>query len=167
MDTDAPGDFVDRARAGWEKTRPGLDVSSIEVMGRISRIAALASQRVERDLASAAISRAEFDVLCTLARSDRPLRASEVTAATMLSGASTTKNVDRLAGRGLVERLPWERDGRVVLMRLTPLGVDLVNREFLHFLDRERELLAGLDAAERMQLAVLLRKVAVRAEPAG
>lgn len=167
MDFESAGDFVDRARAGWERARPALDVSSIEVMGRISRIGALASQRVERDLAAAAVSRAEFDVLCTLARSDRPLRASEVTAATMLSGASTTKNVDRLARRGLVERLPWERDGRVVLMRLTPLGVELVNREFPHFLDRERELLAGLDAGERAQLAALLRKVSARVEPAG
>ncbi|MCQ9165367.1 MULTISPECIES: MarR family winged helix-turn-helix transcriptional regulator [unclassified Arthrobacter] len=167
METNAAGDFVDRARAGWERSRPGLDVSSIEVMGRISRIGAQASHRVERGLAAAAVSRAEFDVLCALARSERPLRASEVTAATMLSGASTTKNVDRLARRGLVERLPWERDGRVVLMQLTALGTELVDREFPHLLDLDREALAGLDAGERELLAALLRKVSAKMEPAG
>ncbi len=166
MDVQAAGDFVDRAREGWAQARPGLDVSSIEVMGRITRIGALASQRVEHELAPAAVSRAEFDVLCTLARSDRPLRASEVTAATMLSGASTTKNVDRLVRRGLVERLAWERDGRVVLLRLTPAGAALVDVQFPRFLAREGELLDGLDDAERRQLAGLLRKIAERIEPA-
>lgn len=166
MTVDAGGDFVDQARVGWQRVRPDLDVSSIEVMGRISRIGALASQRVEHDLAPVAVSRAEFDVLCTLARSERPLRASEVTLATMLSGASTTKNADRLAKRGLIERLPWERDGRVVLMRLTPLGEELVNREFPRFLDRDKELLAGLSGSEQAQLAALLRKVSARVEPA-
>ena len=72
----ASGDFVDRARREWGATRPGLDVASIEVMGRITRIAALLTQRVEHDLVPEALNRAEFDVLCTLARAARPLRAS-------------------------------------------------------------------------------------------
>ena len=116
-------DFVDKARQGWTQARPELEVSSIEVMGRIGRIGALTSYRASRDLAPAGVTRAEFDVLCTLARSAGPVRASEVTAATMLSGASTTKNADRLLKRGLMERLPWEMDGRVVLMTLTQLAV--------------------------------------------
>lgn len=168
MDTFAtPGDFVDAARQGWAKSRPGLDVSSIEVMGRITRIGALVTQRVEHDLAPEEITRTEFDVLCTLARGGRPLRASEVTAATMLSGASTTKNADRLARRGLIERLPWERDGRVVLLQLTPAGTALVDRAFPRFLERDRELLNGLSAAEQATLAALLRKVAVNLEVPG
>lgn len=158
------GDFVDAARNGWAQTRPELDVSSIEVMGRITRIAALASHRVERDLVPVGLTRAEFDVLCTLSRAGTPLRASEVTAATMLSGASTTKNADRLVKRGLVERLPWERDGRVVLMRLTAEGVALVDSEFPRFLGRDRELLAGLSVGEQAQLTLLLRKISLRVE---
>ncbi|WP_125609690.1 MarR family winged helix-turn-helix transcriptional regulator [Specibacter cremeus] len=157
-------DFVDAARSGWALAYPDLDVSSIEVMGRITRIGALAAARVERDLAPAGVSRAEFDVLCTLARSDRPLRASEVTAATMLSGASTTKNADRLVRRGLIERLPWERDGRVVLLRLTDSGRALVGREFPRFLGRDRDLVAELTSQEKTQLAGLLRKIAARLE---
>lgn len=158
------GDFVDAARRGWVQNRPELDVSSIEVMGRITRIAALVTQRVEHELAPASLTRAEFDVLCTLARAGRALRASEVTAATMLSGASTTKNADRLVRRGLVERLPWERDGRVVLLTLTADGVALVDAQFPKFLDRDRELLAGLSAAEEAELAAVLRKIALKLE---
>lgn len=159
-----PGDFVDVARQGWAKARPEFDVSSIEVMGRITRIGALVTQRVEHDLAPEDITRAEFDLLCTLARSGRPLRASEVTAATMLSGASTTKNADRLARRGLIERLPSERDGRVVLLQLTSDGHALVDRTFPHFLARDQELLSGLTPREQAALAELLRKVAMNLE---
>lgn len=161
------GDFVDRARTGWEQARPELDVASIEVMGRIARIGALANQRTERHLAPEGLTRAEFDVLCTLARSGGPVRASDVTAATMLSGASTTKNADRLARRGLIERLPWEHDGRVVLMRLTDRGQALVDREFPRFLERDRQMLSGLTAREQVQLATLLRKVAATVEAGG
>lgn len=161
-----PSDFVDRARANWHSARPELDVASIEVMGRISRIAALASLRTEHQLAPAELSRAEFDVLCTLARSDRPLRASEVTAATMLSGASTTKITERLVKRGLVERLPWERDGRVVLTQLTDAGVALIDREFPEFLVRDNQILSGLTTAEQSKLATLLKKISLRLESA-
>lgn len=156
---------MDRARLGWARARPDLDVASIEVMGRIGRIGALASQRIARELLPAEITRAEFDVLCTLARGDGPMRASEVTAATMLSGASTTKNAERLVKRGLIERLPWERDGRVVLMQLTAQGQELVDREFPRLLTGDREMLAGLSNKEQMQLAALLRKVALTVEP--
>ncbi|WP_315912919.1 MarR family transcriptional regulator [Arthrobacter sp. lap29] len=158
------GDFVDRARKGWAQVRPDLDVASIEVMGRITRIGALANHRAERHLVHEGLTRAEFDVLCTLARSGAPLRASEVTASTMLSGASTTKNADRLARRGLIERLPWEHDGRVVLLRLTVQGQELVDREFPRFLERDRQMLSGLSASEQAKLATLLRKVALAAE---
>lgn len=57
------------------------------------------------------------EVLCALARSERPLRASEVTAVTMVSGAATTKHADRLVKLGLVARERFERDGRVVLLQ--------------------------------------------------
>ncbi|MDJ0315409.1 MarR family transcriptional regulator [Arthrobacter sp. H35-D1] len=163
---DEMGDFVDKARQGWAQARPELEVSSIEVMGRIGRIGALTSHRAGRDLAPAGVTRAEFDVLCTLARAGGPMRASEVTSATMLSGASTTKNADRLLKRGLIERLHWEHDGRVVLMKLTPLGKELVDREFPKFLERDRDMLAGLSAKEEAQLAALLRKVALTVEAA-
>lgn len=164
METHAGADFVDKARADWSLARPELDVESIEVMGRISRIAALSQIRTEQFLARADLSRAEFDVLCTLARGNRPLRASEVTAATMLSGASTTKTADRLVKRGLVERLSLERDGRVVLMQLTPSGTALIDSEFPDFLERDREMLSGLTASEKTRVAALLRKIALRLE---
>lgn len=131
----------------------------MEIIGRITHIGAQALAQLDHALAPSRVSRTEFDVLCALARSDRPLRASEVTAVTMLSGASTTKHVDRLASAGLVERLPFERDGRVVLLQLTDAGHAVVDTEFPQRIDRERQFLDGLDDDERALLAAMLRRV--------
>ncbi len=90
-------DFIDKVRREWKRAYPEFDTAPVEVMGRIARINAQSLHQLDRALASSGVSRAEFDVMSALARSDRPLRASEVTAVTMVSGAATTKHADRLA----------------------------------------------------------------------
>ncbi|QBJ96714.1 MarR family transcriptional regulator [Rhodococcus sp. ABRD24] len=159
MDSADEHDFIDRVRQEWANSRPGIDTSPIEVIGRITRISSQTLHRLERALGPSGVSRAEFEVLCALARSDRPLRASEVTAVTMVSGAATTKHADRLVRIGLLERKRFERDGRVVLLELTDAGRELVDREFPQRVDRDRLLLDGLDDDERAQLTRLLRKI--------
>ncbi|WP_345342574.1 MarR family transcriptional regulator [Rhodococcus olei] len=164
----APGeDFVDHVRHQWAAAYPDVDAEPIEVLGRITRIGALALHQLDRALAGSGVSRVEFEILCALARSDRPLRASEVTTATMTSGASTTKHADRLARVGLVERLPFERDGRVVLLHLTDAGRAVVDQEFPARVDRDRRMLEGLTSDEQATLAALLRRVAANLEPGG
>lgn len=157
-------DFITRLRSSWKQALPDVDTSPLELLGRIARISALSIQQLDRVLASSGVSRSEFDVLCALARSDRPLRASEVTAETMLSGAATTKLTSRLEAIGLVRRQRLERDGRVVLLELTDGGRNLVETEFPRCLDHDRELLAGLDDGEQAVLASLLQRISGNAE---
>lgn len=158
------GDFVDRVRQDWATTYPGVDATPIDVIGRITRIGSQALHQLDRALAESDISRVEFEILCALARSGRPLRASEVTSATMTSGASTTKHTDRLTRVGLIERLPFERDGRVVLLRLTDAGRAVVDHEFPRRVERDWRLLTGLTPDELETLAVLLRRVAANSD---
>jgi DNA-binding MarR family transcriptional regulator len=68
-----------------------------------------------------------------------------------------TNRVDRLEARGLVERLPDPHDRRGVLVRLTAEGRTTVDGALEGLLARERDLLAGLSAAEQKRLAGLLR----------
>ena len=74
----------------------------------------------------------------------------------MTSGTMTNR-VDRLAARGLVERLPDPKDRRGVLVRLTPAGRTTVDGAFEALIGAERELLVDLPAKDRTQLASLLR----------
>ncbi|WP_430335145.1 MarR family winged helix-turn-helix transcriptional regulator [Rhodococcus sp. ACT016] len=165
--TESPDrDFIDKVRQEWTRSYPDVDSSPIEIMGRITRISSQALHQLDRSLDSSGVSRAEFEVLCALARCDRPLRASEVTAVTMVSSAATTKHADRLVKLGLVERKRFERDGRVVLLQVTDAGRALVDREFPGRVDRDRRLLEGLDAEEREVLARLLRRIARNSDDA-
>lgn len=158
------GDFVDHVRREWTATYPGVDTSAIEVLARIGRIASKANHLLDLTLVPLGVSRAEFDVLSAIRRAGRPLRASEVTSVTLLSGASTTKISERLVKHGMIQRLRFERDARVVLLELTVAGRDLVDRVFPVRLERDRELLDGLGAGELTTLAGLLRKVASNVE---
>ncbi|NLU84638.1 MarR family transcriptional regulator [Rhodococcus sp. HNM0569] len=161
MSIPADGDFTDRVQAEWQRAYPQVDTGPIAVLGRITRIGSQALQQLEHALAHSDVTRAEFEVLCVLARHERPLRTSEVTAATLLSNAAITKQVDRLAARGLVERQRFERDGRVVLIELTDDGRAVVDREFPLRLERDRRVLEGLDQTELDTLADLLRKLSL------
>ncbi|WP_305093421.1 MarR family winged helix-turn-helix transcriptional regulator [Prescottella sp. R16] len=158
--TDRPEpDFIDIVRDEWGRSYPEIDTSPIEIVGRITRISSQALHQLDRALAPSSVTRAEFEVLCALARSDRPLRTSEVTAVTMVSGAATTKHVERLVAVGFVERERFERDGRVVLLRVTDAGREFVDRELPRRIERDQRLLAGLDDGERAVLAGLLRRI--------
>lgn len=152
-------DTVDRVRREWAQTRPHLDTSPIDVLGRVQRIASICNHRLDLDLEQHGITRSEFGVLSALARADRPLRASEVVSTTMLSGASITKIAESLVRRGLLVRHRSERDGRVVLLALTDDGRAVVDDEMPRRLADDEQLIAGLTPAERETLTALLRKV--------
>jgi DNA-binding MarR family transcriptional regulator len=75
--------------------------------------------REEHDLPLAA-----YDVLLRLARApDRALRMTDLAEKVLLSPSGLTRLIDRLAARGLVERLPDPEDGRVALASLTEAGL--------------------------------------------
>lgn len=159
-----PADLVDRIRAAWAVALPSVDTSPIEVWGRLHRTSTLATAQIERVLEGSGVTRSEFDVLCALARTSRPLRASEVTAETMLSGAATTKLTARLESAGLIARTRLERDGRVVQLTLTDAGRALVEREIPRALAHDDRLLDGFSDADRKTLASLLSRLMENAQ---
>lgn len=159
-----PADTVDRVRREWAQSRPHLDTSPIDVLGRVQRIASLCNHRLDVNLEPHGVTRSEFSVLSALARAGRPLRASEVVSTTMLSGASITKIAENLVRRGLLVRQKSERDGRVVLLALTDDGLAVVDDEMPRRLADDAQLIAGLTPPERDALAGLLRKVCAALE---
>ena len=72
-----------------------------------------------------------------------------------------TTRVDRLIGRGLVQRRPDPRDRRGVLVQLTDSGRDAVDAAMSSLLDVEHDLIAALDARDRELLPDALRRLLV------
>jgi DNA-binding MarR family transcriptional regulator len=161
-DLPAPGgDEVDRIVAAWRNQRSDLDVEPLEVLSRVSRLA----RHLDRARAAAftehGLESWEFDVLAALRRAGAPYELSpgQLVTQTLVTSGTMTNRVDRLTGRELVERLPDPRDRRGVIVRLTAEGLRTVDDAFARLLERERDLLGGLAAEERAQLAALLRRL--------
>jgi DNA-binding MarR family transcriptional regulator len=64
----------------------------------------------------------EFEVLLKLSIAGGRMRMSELAEVAFLSRSGLTRIVDELEALGLVSREPDERDGRVLVATLTPLG---------------------------------------------
>lgn len=155
---DAETDRIDVIRAAWAERRPDIDTAPIGVVGRILLAARLLQDAAEPLMTQAQLTRAEFDLLTQLRRSDRALRPGDLTAGLVGSPAATTKRLQRLTDAGLVARSPDPTDGRASRVSLTAAGARLVDDLFPRQLDDERALLTVLSADDQAQLAAILRR---------
>jgi DNA-binding MarR family transcriptional regulator len=155
-------DEVDRLVEAWHRERPDLDLEPMEVLSRVSRVSRQLDVARRSAFADHDIEQWEFDVLAALRRAGPPYQLSpgRLLRETLVTSGTMTNRVDRLEGRGLVERLPDPRDRRGVLVRLTARGRETVDGALAGLLELERPLLGALGDEERDQLAGLLRKLA-------
>ena len=152
-------DEVDRLVEAWQRERPDLDVDPMRVLSRVTRLARHLDLARRQAFAAHGLETWEFDVLSALRRSGTPYELSpgRLIRETMVTSGTMTNRVDRLAGRGFVERYPDPADRRGVIVRLTPEGKAAVDGAFAALLEAERELLADLPARDQQRLAGLLR----------
>jgi DNA-binding MarR family transcriptional regulator len=152
-------DEVDELVAAWRRERDDLDLAPVEVFSRISRLSRHLDLARRQAFTAHAIEPWEFDVLAALRRAGAPYELSpgRLLRDTMVTSGTMTNRVDRLTGRGLVERLPDPGDRRGVLVRLTPDGKRTVDAAFEELIGHERELLASLPHDDRATLAALLK----------
>ncbi|NEA09466.1 MarR family transcriptional regulator [Streptomyces sp. SID10692] len=157
-------DIVAAVVRQWQAVHPELDTGPMEIIGRINRCAALLQQAEDAPLRSAGLTRAEFDLLGAVRRTDRELTPGELARETFSSGAAVTKRLRALQERGLVDRRGDDRDRRVAHVRLTDEGRDLVDRLLPRQLAYERTVLAGLDDDGRGELGARLGELLVQLE---
>jgi DNA-binding MarR family transcriptional regulator len=154
-------DRVDEVQAAWLRERPGTDVRSIGVVTRLKLVAKLLQDDHRRLSTQIGVDAAVRDVLSTLRRSGPPYRltSGELARRSLLTSGAISQRVGRAEELGLVQRTTDAGDGRSVQVELTPAGHALIERTVDTILEREQELLAGLDDDEREALAQLLRKL--------
>jgi DNA-binding MarR family transcriptional regulator len=159
-------DEVDRLVDAWQRERPDLDLGPMEVLSRVSRLNHHLDKARRRAFAEHGIESWEFDVLAALRRAGAPYELSpgRLIRETLVTSGTMTNRVDRLVTRGFVVRLPDPHDRRGVLVRLTEQGRATVDGALAGLLERERELLAGLNGTEQKKLASLLRALVVTFE---
>lgn len=154
-------DAVDVILGQWARTRPDVDVSSMGVVGRVSRASRLLERGVKEFFAEHGLEAWEFDMLATLLRSgdNAQMCMKDLSASAMVSPGALTNRMDHLVKRGLVHRWPAPDNRRMTLVALTDEGRRVANDMLeLHAANEER-LLAGLSTPDREALGDLLRKL--------
>jgi DNA-binding MarR family transcriptional regulator len=161
MSAATPADDVDRIIQAWQRERPDLDVTPLDILSRVSRLARHLDLARGAAFADHALEGWGFDVLSALRRAGAPYELSpgQLVAQTLVTSGTMTNRVDRLAARGLVSRRPDPSDRRGVKVQLTTAGRAVVDAALSDLLDRERVLLSQLPASERDHLAGLLRRL--------
>ncbi|MBK7722510.1 MAG: MarR family transcriptional regulator [Austwickia sp.] len=154
-----PADEVDDIVAVWQRETPHLDVTPLEILSRISRLAKHLDRARRAAFAGQHLEVWEYDVLAALRRAGAPYELSPgaLVHQTLSTSGTMTNRIDRLERRGLVRRSPDPRDRRGVRVQLTPAGRDVVEAALAALLDWEHEFLSALPPQQRTELADLLR----------
>jgi DNA-binding MarR family transcriptional regulator len=154
-------DRVDAILAQWRRERPDLDLSGMALIGRISRLERAVRPLLDAVFAEHGLESWEFDVLATLRRSGKPyqLTAGQLLQSMMVTSGAVTNRIDRLEARGLIERRKDPSDGRLVLVALTPAGLERVDAAVAAHAANEARLVSGLPPAQRKALERLLRRL--------
>jgi len=153
--TDRFGHMLER----WRASRPDLDFSSLEVGTRVLRAAHLIQVRLDNIAAAYGLShRGDLETLTELELVG-PLTPSELAGDLLLTSGGMTVRLNRLQAAGLIERHPNPRDGRGVLVHLTPMGKDLAEDALATLLQAQSAIVGSLKSSDQDRLATLLRSL--------
>lgn len=154
-------DWIDHTQARWRELRPELDVEPMGVVGRMLRAAQLFMARCEAYLEPFDLSRAEFDIVSALCRSDGPISPGELTRQLMFTGPATTKRLRRLEQAGWIARSVNPDDARGFLIVASDDGARRFAELLPRYLGLEASLVSVLDDDELTALASTLRRLLV------
>ena len=151
-------EFVDEWRAaGWGEELP------MAVVASIMRAERMLLNRNEATLRSFDLTFPHYKLLVALLfRPGNAVPMSNLSELLMVHPTSVTNTVDRLEGRGLVQRARHPRDRRALVVELTDDGRDTARR-VVKALVGDGFGVRGLTDAELRSLVALLRKVRVGA----
>ncbi len=134
---------------------------SVATIVRVHRVQRLLMELLEDILDRHALQTAEFEVLAALRRQPPPYRMSptELCNALLISSGGTSKILQRLQRRGLIERPPNPEDGRSQLVQLADSGKACIEAIMVELIAADEAALAALAEGERAQLDALLDKL--------
>ena len=156
-------DAVDQILDQWARERPDLDCSPMGVIGRITQLQREVFLAQRATFSKFGLDAPSFDVLAALRRAGPPyqLTPTALMRTALVTSGAITQRLDRLEEKGLITRERSMDDGRAVVVTLTAAGRAALDAALPDHLETEHRLLDGLPAADREQLAALLRRLLV------
>jgi len=162
-------DEVARIVDAWQRERPDLDFSPLEVLSRVGRLARLLDRARRQAFTRSELEGWEFDVLAALRRAGAPYHLSpkQLLQQTLVSSGTMTNRIDRLVTRGLVTRREDPNDGRGVLVEMTTGGLTRVDAAITRLVDAEAAMLGPLTRADQKRLADALTRLSLHMDQGG
>ena len=157
-----------RARSATEQHRDavaayvaaGGEESVQRVITALYGVTKKLDQWYARQLADLDLTQGEWAVVASLARAGEACQTpSQLAELTSVAPSSMTHRLDKMARRGLVERRPDADNRTRTLVSLTQDGWELFTQSIRESDVVESDVLRGLDADERAELARLLEEV--------
>ncbi len=158
------GEYAGRAAVAGVADRAAGVTANSAWEALMAAHSALIKQFAARDIWKD-ITMKEYDVLYTLSKCPAPISLTELNRHLLLSQPAMSRMVDRLAGRGLIDRCADPADRRGVRLSLTPAGRELQARiGRRHARDVAQAVAGALTYEEIRQLEAIGRKLAARRE---
>lgn len=156
-------DEVDVIVTAWQRERPDLNFNAMHILSRVDRLAKQLDYQRKAAFSAVGLEVWEFDVLSALRRTGKPhqLSAKKLMNETLVSSGAMTNRINRLIERGLVTRKTDPLDRRGILVQMTELGEQKVDRSIQLLMNRETELLHALNSEDKTTLASLLKKLSL------
>jgi deoxyribonuclease V len=154
-------DKVDVVLGEWANGRPRADLEPIAVTIRMSRLAQVLQERMERASSRFGLDWGQFLVLAALRGAGSPFRMSprELHRLLLLSPAAVTNRLYRLEAKGFIERTADPTDRRSLPVVLTAEGLSTIDRAMTACVEGERGLLAGVEADDLETTILTVRRL--------
>ena len=140
-------DPIDAVLGAWSNGQAGADVEPIAVTARLSRLAHIMQQCMERASSTYGLDWGQFLVLSTLRGAGPPFRMlpRDLHRLLLLSPAAVTNRLCRLEAKGFIERTSDQSDRRNMPVVLTALGLNMVDRAMAACVQKGHDLFGGAD----------------------
>ena len=140
-------DPVDMVLGAWSGEQSRADVEPIAVTARISRLAHVLQQCMERASSAYGLDWGQFLVLATLRGAGPPFRMlpRDLHRMLLLSPAAVTNRLCRLEAKGFIERTSDQADRRNMPVVLTALGLNMVEQAMGACVQKGHDLFDGTD----------------------
>lgn len=131
---------------------PEINTPGMRLIARIFRLRDLIYENAQREMARFDVSPVEYSVLATLRKTPAPheLRPSDIYKGMLLTSGGLTKVLKGLESKGCILRTDDDADRRGCRIRLTPAGVELIERAMKTVIGSDIALLERVASPEQL-----------------